>query len=247
MTRRFTSFVSALPRWPNPSGQGVLLCSIIPPVKTGPMFRTPNMNRIAFAAASAAALLVAGAASAQDTQSVAINASVAAKCGVSAQQTTVTLGADLTDADAKVRTGVTTEIANALNGARIIAFCNGVNNTVEVKRAVLARTGSTGSGLTDGGFAQFINYNLDASLNGVALDSTSSAGASTVASRFGGHISLSDSNTHVRFAQAASNGAPVASSNGSTPTATNWSSLTDRRLAAGTYTGSVEVTVTPSA
>ena len=247
MTRRFTTFVSALPRWPNPSGQGALLCSIIPPVKTGSMFRTPNMNRIAFAAASAAALLVAGAASAQDTQSVAINASVAAKCGVSAQQTTVTLGADLTDADAKVRTGVTTEIANALNGARIIAFCNGVNNTVEVKRAVLARTGSTGSGLTDGGFAQFINYNLDASLNGVALDSTSSAGASTVASRFGGHISLSDSNTHVRFAQAASNGAPVASSNGSTPTATNWSSLTDRRLAAGTYPGSVEVIVTPGA
>ncbi|WP_313472129.1 hypothetical protein [Brevundimonas sp.] len=205
------------------------------------------MNRIAFVAASAAALLVAGAASAQDSQTVAINASVAPKCGVSAQQTTVTLAADLTDADAKVRSGVTTEIANALNGARIVAFCNGVNNSVEVKRAVLARTGATGTGLADGGFAQFIRYNLDASLNGVALDSTSTDGASTVPSRFGGHISLSDSNTHVRFAQAASNGAPVASSNGSTPTATNWSSLTDRRLAAGAYTGSVEVIVTPGA
>lgn len=205
------------------------------------------MNRIALVAASTAALLVAGAASAQDSQSVAINASVAPKCGVSAQQTTVTLAADLTDADAKVRSGVTTEIANALNGARIVAFCNGVNNSVEVKRAVLARTGATGAGLADGGFAQFIRYNLDASLNGVALDSTSTEGASTVASRFGGHISLSDSNTHVRFAQAASNGAPVASSNGSTPTATNWSSLTDRRLAAGAYTGSVEVIVTPGA
>ena len=205
------------------------------------------MNRIALVAASTAALLVAGAASAQDSQSVAINASVAPKCGVSAQQTTVTLAADLTDADAKVRSGVTTEIANALNGARIVAFCNGVNNSVEVKRAVLARTGATGSGLADGGFAQFIRYNLDTSLNGVALDSTSTEGASTVASRFGGHISLSDSNTHVRFAQAASNGAPVASSNGSTPTATNWSSLTDRRLAAGAYTGSVEVIVTPGA
>lgn len=205
------------------------------------------MNRIAFVAASAAALLVAGAASAQDTQSVAINASVAPKCGVSAQQTTVTLAADLTDADAKVRSGVTTEIANALNGARIVAFCNGVNNSVEIKRAVLARTGATGTSTTEGGFAQFIRYNLDATLGGVALDSTSTDGASTVALRFGGHISLSDSKTHVLFAQAASNGAPVASSNGSTPTATNWSSLTDRRLAAGAYTGSVEVIVTPGA
>ncbi len=205
------------------------------------------MNRIAFVAASAAALLVAGAASAQDTQSVAINASVAPKCGVSAQQTTVTLAADLTDADAKVRSGVTTEIANALNGARIVAFCNGVNNSVEIKRAVLARTGATGTSTTEGGFAQFIRYNLDATLGGVALDSTSTDGASTVASRFGGHISLSDSKTHVLFAQAASNGAPVAAANGSTPTATNWSSLTDRRLAAGAYTGSVEVIVTPGA
>ena len=205
------------------------------------------MNRTAFVAVSAAALMIAGAASAQDSQTVAINASVAPKCGVSAQQTTVTLAQDLTDSDAKVRSGVTTEIANALNGARIIAFCNGVNNSVEVKRAVLARTGSTGTGLTDGGFAQFIRYNLDASLNGVALDSTSTDGASTVASRFGGLTSLSDTNTHVRFAQAASNGAPVASSNGSTPTAANWSSLTDRRLAAGAYTGSVEVVVTPGA
>lgn len=205
------------------------------------------MNRIAFVAASAAALLIAGAASAQSSQTVAINASVAPKCGVSAQQTTVTLANDLTGADAKVRSAVTTEIANALNGAQIVAFCNGVNNSVEIKRAVLARAGSTGSGLTDGGFAQFIRYNLDATLNGVALDSTSTDGASVVASRFGGHTSQSSASTHVRFAQAASEGAPVASSNGSTPTATNWSSLTDRRLAAGAYTGSVEVIVAPGA
>ncbi|WP_295206976.1 hypothetical protein [uncultured Brevundimonas sp.] len=205
------------------------------------------MNRIAFVAVSAAALMIAGAASAQTARSetVAINASVAPKCGVSAQTSTVTLGSELTDANAKVRSAVTTEIANALNGANIIAFCNGVNNKVEVKRAVLARTGSTGSGLTQGDFAQFIRYNLDASLNNVFLDSTSTDGSSTVASRFGGHDSPNEPNTRVRFTQAASDGAAVASSNGSSPTATNWSSLTDRRLAAGTYTGSVELIVTP--
>ncbi|MFN3931009.1 MAG: hypothetical protein ACK4JY_04595 [Brevundimonas sp.] len=206
------------------------------------------MKKTLFAATSAAALILsAGAASAQDSQAVAINASVANKCGVSAQATTVTLSTDLTDSEAKVRSGVTTEIADALNGARIIAFCNGVNSSVTVERAVLARNGSSGNGLVDGGFAQFIRYNLDASINGLALDSTSGAGASTVAQRFGGHVSLSDSNTHVRFAQATSGGAAVASAGGSSPTAINWSSSTDRRLAAGTYTGSVNVIVAPGA
>ncbi|EDX81462.1 MAG: hypothetical protein KJ728_09995 [Alphaproteobacteria bacterium] len=206
------------------------------------------MKRIVFAASAAAlALTAAGAASAQDSQSVAINASVAAKCGVSAQATTVTLAGDLTDSEAKVRSGVTTEIADALNGARIIAFCNGVNNSVTVDRAVLARTGATGNGLTEGGFAQFIRYNLDTTINGLALDTTSTAGASNVAQRFGGHVSLSDSNTHVRFAQAASNGGAVATSGGSSDIATNWGSNTDRRLAAGAYTGSVNVTVAPGA
>ena len=142
---------------------------------------------------------------------------------------------------------MTTEIADALNGARIIAFCNGVNNSVTVDRAVLARTGATGNGLTEGGFAQFIRYNLDTTINGLALDTTSTAGASNVAQRFGGHVSLSDSNTHVRFAQAASNGGAVATSGGSSDIATNWGSNTDRRLAAGAYTGSVNVTVAPGA
>lgn len=206
------------------------------------------MKRILFAATSAAALiLTAGAASAQTSQSVAVNASVAAKCGVSATTSTVTLSADLTGLDAKVRSGVTTEIATALNGAKIIAFCNGTSNNVTVERAVLARTGATGNGTTEGGFAQFIRYNLDASINGLALDTTSTAGASVVGQRFGGHTSASDSNTHVRFASAASQGEAVASSGGTNATATNWSSATDRRLAAGAYTGSVSVTVAPAA
>ncbi|MBL4897184.1 MAG: hypothetical protein JKY75_10050, partial [Erythrobacter sp.] len=125
--------------------------------------------------------------------------------------------------------------------------CNAPNSQVEVQRAVLARVGATGTGLTDGGFSQFVRYNLDTSINGLALDSTSTVGASTVANRFGGHISLSSTATHLQFAQAASNGQAVASSNGSTSTATDWSSLTDRRLAAGNYTGFVNVILTPGA
>ena len=170
-------------------------------------------------AATAVALSIgfASAASAQAVnQQVDINANVASKCGISAQQTSITLG-DLTDANAKVRSAVTQEIATALNNARLIGFCNAPNSQVEVQRAVLARVGATGTGLTDGGFSQFVRYNLDASINGLALDSTSTSGPSTVANRFGGHISLSSTATHLQFAQATTNGQAVASSNGSGP------------------------------
>ena len=207
------------------------------------------MKRILCAAASVAALtLTAGAASAQDgaqNAAVAVTATVNAKCGVTARANTVEVAGDLTGTDAKVRSGVTTEIANALNTAQIVAFCNGVSNSVTIERSVLARTGATGNSTTEGGFAQFINYHLDATMNGMALDTTSAAGASNVAQRFGGHTSLSDSRTHVRFAQASTNGAAVAASGGSNATALNWNAATDRRLAAGTYTGSVNVIVAP--
>lgn len=206
------------------------------------------MKRIVIAAATAALVAgVAGTASAQVNKQVDINGTVASKCGISAQSSTVTLANDLTDANAKVRSAVTQEIATALNGAKIVAFCNHGNSQVNVERAVLARDGATGNGLTTGDFAQFIRYNLDASINGLFLDSTTTAGASTVAQRFGGHDSLSSTATHLQFAPSASGGAAVASSNGSSPIATNWSSLTDRRLAAGAYTGYVNVTLTPGA
>ena len=205
------------------------------------------MKRIAIAAVSA--VLFAGTASAQVSQDVEINGAVANKCGISAQSTSFTLANDLTNSSAVVRAAVTDEIAAGLNNAKIVGFCNVGNSSVNVEREVLALNGSYANPgqLGTGGFARFIRYNLDASINGLALDSTSNAGASTVASPFGGHISLSDTNTHIRFQTASSNGAAVASSNGSTPIATNWSSLTDRRLLAGTYTGTVTVTLTPGA
>lgn len=203
------------------------------------------MKKILIAATSVATFAFAGVASAQ-TQQVDINANVASKCGVSAQQTTITLG-DLTDSRALVRTAVTQEIATALNNARVIAFCNAPNSSVAVERAVLARVGATGTGLTDGGFAQHVRYNLDASIDNLFLDSTSTVGASTVANRFGGHNSASSSATHLRFEPATTAGNAVASTNGSSPTSTDWSSVTDRRLAAGNYTGYVNVTLTPGA
>jgi hypothetical protein len=204
------------------------------------------MKKFLTLAASVATLAVAGTASAQVSQQVDINANVASKCGVSAVQTSVTLG-DLTGADAKVRTAVTQEIATALNNAKIVPFCNAPNSQVEVQRAVLGRVGASGTGLADGGFAQYVRYNLDASVDNVFLDSTSTDGASPVANRFGGHISLSSTATHLKFVPSTTAGAPVASSNGSSPIANNWSSLTDRRLAAGNYAGYVNVVLTPGA
>ncbi len=205
------------------------------------------MKKIAFAAASAAALLVAGTASAQQVQ-VDINGTVASKCGVTAQNRSITLANDLTNAQAKARESVTQEIADALNNSKIVAFCNQVNSQVEVKRAVLRLAGWTNANGAGGGFANQIRYNLDASLGGTFLDTTTEAGASTVASRFGGHDSLSVSSTHVRFAPSAANGAAVATmSTHADAFAAGFSSNTDRRLAAGTYQGAVQVVLTPGA
>lgn len=206
------------------------------------------MKRIILAAGAAAVFAAtAGVASAAPaTTQIDINALVASKCGISQQASAITLG-DLTGSNAKVLSTVTDEIATKLTAAKVVAFCNAPNAKVKVERAVLTRAGASGNGLTTGGFAQFVRYNLDTSINNLALDSTSTQDASTVTDRFGGHDSLSSTATHVQFAKASVNGTAVASSAGSSPTATNWSELTDRRLAAGTYTGYVTIELTPGA
>jgi hypothetical protein len=205
------------------------------------------MKKIIFAASAVAVFAAtAGAASAAPVETtININAQVDSKCGISANASSIALG-DITGANAKVKSTVTEDIAQKLTDAKVIAFCNAPNSTVKVERAVLARVGATGTSLTSGGFAQFVRYNLDTSINGLALDSTSTDGGTVVADRFGGHDSAGSTATHVQFAKAAVNGTAVASSNGSSETATNWSSLTDRRLAAGDYTGYVTVELTPA-
>lgn len=204
------------------------------------------MKRSILVASAAAVFAIAGSAQAATSTQIDINAKVDSKCGISSDASSISL-TDLTNADAKVREGVTEEIAQKLNAANVIAFCNNGGSKVEVKRAVLALNGATGSGLV-GDFAQFINYNLDTSINGLALDSTSTDGASSVATRFGGHDSKSEASTHVTFTKATTNGAAVASSSGTSRISANgWVPRTDRRMAAGTYTGYVSIELTPGA
>lgn len=205
------------------------------------------MKRIILAASTAIALAAtAGAASAAETTRIDIDAEVASKCGITSSSSLITLD-ELTGADAKVRSNVTDEIATKLNQAKVIPFCNKGGSQVKVERAVLSLASATGTGVTTGGYAQFVRYNLDTSINGLPLDSTSVAGASTVAQPFGGHTSAGDANTHIKFVKAVVDGTAVASSNGSSSVATNWSSLTDRRLIAGDYSGYVTIELTPAA
>lgn len=204
------------------------------------------MKRIILAASTAIAFAAtAGAASAAETATININAEVASKCGISASSSLISLE-DITGTDAKVRSNVTEEIASKLNQAKVIPFCNKAGSQVKVERAVLSLVGFSGTSTTTGGYAQHVRYNLDTSINGLPLDSTSVAGASNVGVPFGGHTSAGDANTHIKFVKAASQGDAVASSNGTSPVATNWSSLTDRRLIAGNYTGYVTIELTPA-
>ncbi len=203
------------------------------------------MKRSILAASAVAMFAVAGSAQAATTANIAINAQVDSKCGISSTASSITLG-DLTDSNALVRDGVTEEIAQKLNAANVIAFCNNGGSKVEVKRAVLAPANTTGNGLA-GDFAQYIRYNLDTSINGLALDSTSVSGPSTVAQRFGGHYSASEAATHVVFTKAASAGAAVAATGDGDRTSTNWNGTTDRRMVAGNYSGYVSIELTPGA
>ena len=204
------------------------------------------MKRIILAATSAIALAAtAGAASAAETAQININAEVASKCGIKTSSSLISL-TDITGTDAKVRSDVTADIATKLNEAKVIPFCNKANSTVKVERAVLTLAGGT-TGLAAGGYAQAVRYNLDASIGNVALDTTSVAGASTVAQPFGGHTSEGDVNTHIKFVEAVQNGKAVATVGNFSPVATDWGANTDRRLIAGSYTGYVTIELTPGA
>ncbi|WP_395397546.1 hypothetical protein WBP07_23660 [Novosphingobium sp. BL-8A] len=205
------------------------------------------MKRSILAASAVAMLAVAGSAQAATTANIAINAQVNSKCGITSTASSITLG-DLTDSEAKVRSTVTDEIAQKLNDADVIAFCNTGGSSVNVKRAVLSlKDAKFSNDFAEGGFAQQIRYNLDTSIGGLALDSTSTPGATTVAKRFGGHFSSSDSSTHILFTKAVADGTAVPTVGTYDPTAVNWGSNTDRRMAAGNYSGYVLIELTPGA
>ncbi len=204
------------------------------------------MKRSILAASAAAVFAVAAGSAQAATTNIDISAKVDSKCGISSQSSSISL-TDLTDGNAKIRSTVTEEIAQKLTEARVVAFCNNGGSTVKVQRSVLALAGANGNGLAQGGFAQFINYNLDTSVAGLELDSTSTANGSTVTQRFGGHDSLSETNTHVKFAKAANRGAAAPATGGSDRTDVNWTAVTDRRMAAGNYSGYVSIELTPAA
>jgi hypothetical protein len=212
--------------------------------------------------ATAAVAAIAAPAFAQDSNNhdvtIKVEGSTPAKCNIASDDTSIILtGYDLTNDQGKVRTNVDQKVANALSGLNLKAWCNGARNGVAVSRSALI----TGNGnATTTGFNQAIVYDLNVLIDGATRDGAAffdgtsdgpangpgiGSGSGIVVPAFGptgqgSKISfVTEPGTSVAAVTNGQGGAEVtrASFNGAENNAA--------RMVAGTYTGTVTLTLTP--
>lgn len=211
--------------------------------------------------ATAAVAAIATPAFAQDSNNhdvtITVQGSTPAKCNIAADDSTITLtGYDLTNDQGRVRNNVDQKVANALSGLNLKAWCNGARNGVAVSRSAL----TTGNGNAVNGFNQAIVYDLNVLIDGATRDGAAffdgtsdgpangpgiGAGSGIAVPAFGptgqgSKISfVTEPGTSVDAVSNGQGGAEV------TRTAFNGSENNAARMVAGTYTGTVTLTLTP--
>ena len=216
------------------------------------------MKNIAILAA-AAAVMMSGSAFAA-TQSIVVNGAVTPQCAITATATTVTIAAaNLADTDGYARLNVGSDVALALNGAGIQAWCTGATNGVVLSRTALLK----GAGTVDAsGFANGIAYDIavkiPGALRGDGLDGSATGieGTSDGAG-FGPGVGAGNASAAVDSFGPTGSGVPVTFLNegsstsgaittlgGVGPTG-GFTVLNTNRLAAGNYTSTVTQTLTP--
>lgn len=183
-----------------------------------------------------------------DTTTITVNAFNPAKCNVTASANTVALASNqISDSDGFAVTDLGTKVAAALNGLTINAWCTGAKNTVNLQRTALVRNTTSGDQTTEG-FNQSVIYDINMDIAGaVRADGTTPLEGSsdgnvgpTDVMRFG----ATGAGAAVSFSQeAASNASSVGTAGGSGPRSGFTSSAA--RLAAGQYSGTVTIIVTP--
>jgi hypothetical protein len=210
--------------------------------------------------AAAASLAFAGVASAQtpDSATIIINGDNPAKCGVISSPASVNLAADqISDADGFANPALGQAVANALTGAGtpVAVYCTGASNGVVLGRTSLR----TGDGTPVNGFNRAVVYDIAMSIegatradnvtplegssdggNGGVTGPGSPTGAGNDVSSFG----ASPSGAAVSWF-AEGNNAFATTSNSSAYDATGSYAPSENRLAAGTYSGTVQITLTP--
>lgn len=212
--------------------------------------------------ATAAVAAIATPAFAQESSNnhdvqITVQGSTPAKCNIAADDSTIILtGYDLTNDQGRVRNNVDQKVANALSGLNLKAWCNGARNGVAVSRSAL----TTGNGNAVNGFNQAIVYDLNVLIDGATRDGAAffdgtsdgpangpgiGSGSGIVVPAFGptgqgSKISfVPEPGTSVAAVSAGQGGAEV------TRAAFNGSENNAARMVAGTYSGTVTLTLTP--
>ena len=209
--------------------------------------------------AGAAAMMLSAPAFAANPQAIIVNGSVTPLCAINATTAVVSVSNQLADsATGFARLNVAADVATALNTAGITAWCTGATNGVVLSRTALTK----GNGLVDGsGFANGVVYDLDLTIPGaIRADSVAPGGVKFEGTSDGAGngpgVGLG-SFTSVDSFGATGSGAPVTfstegSSTSGAITVNNVSGATSgftvnnaNRLAAGAYTSTVTLTLTP--
>ena len=179
------------------------------------------MKRIFGAGVAIAALVTASSAFAATTEgdttaTVTVNGHVDAACSIATTSDTIDLGS-LTNSDGSFNTA---SVPSSFNVSDTM-WCNGVNSKATLSATALADT-SPGTSSPPSGFSNAVNYKVTAVIGGVSVSSgdtaTSGAGVATLVGAF------SQTNTLV------------------TPSVDTVSG----KLLAGSYSGSVSLTLSPA-
>jgi hypothetical protein len=192
-----------------------------------------------------------------DTETFTIRANNPAKCNLEASDYTLRLPNNrISNNDGFVLTSVSADVASALNGAGVTAWCTGASNSLQMYRTALTTgDGEQTTGASGAGFQQAVIYDVtmniaDASrsdggpgsLEGTADGQGSGPGVGNAitVSRFGPQ----GTGSTVTFA-AERDAAAVNSDSAGTGARSAYSEDNSRRLVAGQYVGTLTIEVTP--
>jgi hypothetical protein len=193
-------------------------------------------------------------------QSITVNGSAAAQCSITGSPS-VTVNNDLADASGFARANVAADVATALNGANVTAWCTGNKNAVVISRTAFVKTGGTTGGVVDGsGFANGVVYDLALSIpGGIRSDTNSDTdvdGTSDGAGQgpgAGSYTNLSvdsfgptGNGVVLQFGQEAGSSSIATTANGGDGATTAFSGNNSNRLSAGSYKSTVTVTLSPA-
>ena len=184
-----------------------------------------------------------------DTTTITVNAVNPAKCNVTASGNSVSLANNqISDSDGFAVNDLGARISTALNGLTINAWCTGGANTVNLQRTALVRATTNGAQTTEG-FNQAVIYDINMDI----ADAIRADGTKPIEGSSDGNVGPTDvgrfgptgAGSLVVFSQeSASNATSIGTAGGSG--ARSGFTSSPARLAAGTYSGSVTIVVTPN-